>query len=148
MSERIEAMVAQIMNARDLVLNKGSEDGVDVGMRFAILNRKGADIKDPETDEVLGSVELPKTFVKVVSTKPRLSIARTFREFRVPGGSLWPMSALSGLTNPPRTKVETLMTDEARLQDELDEHESFVKIGDPAVQMVGEEFSGAADIED
>lgn len=146
--QRIEARVAQVMTARDLVLNKGSEDGVTVGMRFAILNRKGADIRDPDTDEILGSVELPKTFVKVVSTKPRLSIARTFREFKVPGGSLWAMSAFSGLANPPRTEVETLKTDEARLQDELDEHESYVKIGDPAVQMVGEEFSGAADIQE
>lgn len=148
MSERIEAKVAQIMTARDLVLNKGSDDGVTVGMRFAILNRKGADIKDPDTGEVLGSVELPKTFVKVVSTKPRLCIARTFRQFRISGGALWAMSALGGLTSPPRTNVETLKTDEARLQDELDERESFVKIGDPAVQMVGEEFSGAADTQD
>jgi hypothetical protein len=148
MSERIEAKVAQIMSARDLVLNKGSDDGVAIGMRFAILNRKGADIRDPDTDEVLGSVELPKTFVKIVSTKPRLSIARTFREFRVSGGPLWGMGALSHLADPPSRRVETLKTDEARLQDELDEHESFVKIGDPAVQMVGEEFSGAADTKD
>jgi predicted solute-binding protein len=40
---------------------------------------------------------------------------------------------------------ETLKTDERRLQDELSEHESFVKIGDPALQMVGDDFAGALD---
>lgn len=146
MSERIQAKVAQILTARDLVLNKGFDDGVSVGMRFAILNRKGADVKDPDTGDVLGSVELPKTFVKVVAVKERLSIARTFREFQQGGGALWGLVATSAsLSAPPRTTVETLKTDEARLRDELDEKESYVKIGDPAVQMVSEEFTGAAD---
>lgn len=146
MNERIEAKVAQILTARDLVLNKGSIDGVDVGMRFAILNRKGAAVKDPDTGEVLGSVELPKTFVKVVAVKERLSIARTFREFRTGAGALWSiMAATASVTSAPQTRIETLKTDEARLKDELEEEESYVKIGDPAVQMLGEEFTGAAD---
>src|SRR3712207_4171355 len=123
MDDRIEAKVAQILTARELVLNKGSEDGVAEGMRFAILNRKGADILDPDTGESLGSVELPKTFVKVVSTKPKLAVARTFRTFRTSGGPLWNMLQSSGLTNPPTSRVETLKTDEKRLQEELDEDE-------------------------
>lgn len=146
MSERIEARVAQMLTARDLVLNKGSNDGVSVGMRFAILNRKGADVRDPDTGDILGSVELPKTFVKVVAVKERLCIARTFREFERGGGALWALLASSSsLTSPPHTSVETLKTDEARLREELDEKESYLKIGDPAVQMLGEEFTGAAD---
>ena len=143
--ERIEAKVAEILTARDLVLNRGAMDGVAIGMRFAILNRKGADVKDPDTGEVLGSVELPKTFVKVVAVKDRLSIARTFREFKSGGGALWPMLAASMSASPPQTRVETLKTDEARLKDELDEKESYVKIGDIAVQMLSEEFTGAAE---
>jgi hypothetical protein len=148
-AERIQAKVAQILTARDLVLNKGSSEGVTVGMRFAVLNRKGADVKDPDTGEVLGSVELPKTFVKVVAVKEHLCIARTFREFKSGGGPLWSLMAATSLSAaPPQTRVETLKTDEARLKDELDEKESYVKIGDPAVQMLGEEFTGAADAGD
>ena len=147
MAEPIHAKVAEILAVRDLVLNKGSDHGVEVGMRFAVLNRKGADVKDPDTGEVLGSVELPKTFVKVVAVKERLCIARTFREFTTGGGPLWSVMNQNflGLSSPPSKQFETLKTDEARLKDELDEEESYVKIGDPAVQMFGEEFTGAAD---
>ncbi|MCA1832118.1 MAG: hypothetical protein ABR548_05140 [Actinomycetota bacterium] len=137
MTERIEGRVAQILNSRELVLNRGAADGVQVGMRFAILNRKGADIRDPETDEVLGSVEVEKALVKVVRVHERLAVARTFRTTFVSGI----LGALSGLTTESRHVPETLKTDERTYQQELDESESFVKRGDPAIQIVGEEFS-------
>ena len=142
--QRIEGKVARVLTARDLVLNRGQVDGVIVGMRFAILNRKGADIKDPDSGETLGSIELPKTFVKVVSVKDHLAVARTFREFRTKGGPLWNIGALGPvLDNPPQTRVETLKTDETLVEEEISDTDSYVKIGDPAVEIVDEEFIDA-----
>lgn len=139
MADRIEGRVAQILTARELVINKGKEDGVQVGMRFAVLNRRGADIKDPDTGESLGSVELEKVLVKVVRAADHLAVARTFRTYKVGGGALWAVTA--GMSSaPPRDVVETFDTDERRLKDELDEKESYVKIGDPVVQVTGDEF--------
>ncbi len=138
---RIEGKVARILTARELVINRGSEQGVEVGMRFAVLNRKGREIIDPDTKEVLGSVELPTTFVKVIAVEPKLSIARTFREFFYQGTrprKTASFAALLGGTED-RTEYETLKTDEAKLKDELDESESYVKTGDPVVQIVGGE---------
>ena len=141
---RIEARVARILSARELVLNKGSDDDVNVGMRFAILNSKGTDIVDPESGEVLGSVEVEKTLVKVVRIYDRLSVARTFRTFHTPGGALYSgVGAFTALTRPPTTTVESLETDEQRLKDELDEEDSYVKIGDLAVQIKGDEYEDA-----
>jgi hypothetical protein len=134
---RIEALVAQILNSRELVLNKGVADGVEIGMRFAILNRKGADIKDPESGAVLGSVEVEKALVKVVRVYERLSVARTFRTHVIPGGGL----NFGNLMRPTREIPETLRTDERTYQQELEESESYIKRGDPAVQISGEEFS-------
>lgn len=130
--------MAEILTGTELVLNRGSDDGVQVGMRFAILNRKGAAIMDPDTGEALGSVDLEKTVVKVVRVDPRLSVARTFRTYRS-GGQLAGAS-FARMFEPSVVRVETLRTDERKLKDELDESESYVKIGDPAVQVVGEEF--------
>lgn len=147
-TDRIEAKVARILTARDLVLNRGSEGGVEVGMRFAVLNSKGREIVDPDTKEVLGSVELPKTFVKVISIEPRLSVARTFREFRTParpGALTLPSLSAVMYGTPERVEVETLKTDESRLKDEMDENDSYVKIGDLAVQMIGDEYVGSGD---
>src|ERR1700730_3824695 len=89
MSERIRARVAEVLTERELVLNKGSEDGVSIGMRFAILNRKGADIVDPDTGKSMGPVELEKTIVKVVRLQERLAIARTFRTYRQGGSGFY-----------------------------------------------------------
>lgn len=134
---RIEALVAEILNARELVLNKGSADGINVGMRFAVLNRKGADIRDPTTGDILGSVEVEKALVKVVRVYEHLSVARTFRTKFVPG-----TLALGRLFGGESRHIpETLKTDEKTYQEELDESQSFVKKGDVAVQIAGEEFA-------
>jgi len=148
-AERIEGKVARILTARELVINRGSDHGVEVGMRFAVLNRKGREILDPDTNEVLGSVELPKTFVKVISVDPKLSVARTFREFTTPAvrGTVDTLASYASsfmiTSSPEKTVVETLKTDETKLKDELDEKDSFVKTGDPAVQITkGYQYPG------
>ena len=92
MADRIGSRVAQILTARELVINRGTVEGVAVGMRFAVLNRRGTDIRDPDTGDVLGSVELEKVLVKVVRVDEHLAVARTFRTFTVAGGGatgLW-----------------------------------------------------------
>lgn len=135
---RIEALVAQVLNAKELVINKGSADGVKVGMRFAILNRKGKGITDPTTGEELGSVELEKAVVKIVRVYDRLSVGRTFRT--TPATGLAASIAFGALLGQP-SGPETLKTDERTYQQELDEKDSFVHRGDPAVEMKGDEFN-------
>lgn len=138
MADRVEGQVAQVLNERELVINRGSSHGVEEGMRFAVLNRQGAHITDPETGESLGAVEVEKTLVKVVRVSDKLSVGRTFRTFRRGGFS--PPDALQSLLAPARTEVETLRTEGKTYVEELDEAESYVKRGDPVVQIVGEEF--------
>ena len=133
MADRIEGRVAQILTARELVINRGTVEGVEVGMRFAVLNRRGTDIRDPDTGDVLGSIELEKVLVKVVRVDEHLAVARTFRTFRVPGTGALGWTSFQG--SPARTVPETLKTDERRLKDELDEKESYVKIGDPLSKL-------------
>jgi hypothetical protein len=125
----IRAKVAKIIDARTLVLNKGLSDGVEVGMRFAVLNRNGAEIKDPVTGEVLDSVDVEKT------VKERVAVARTYRKYGGRDG----LSVLGSFAARP-AKVETLKTDEATYKEEMSERDSYVKVGDDAVQVAGEEF--------
>jgi hypothetical protein len=134
--DRIKGEVAAILTRRELVLNRGSDDGVREGMKFAVLNSKGLDVKDPKTGQVLGSVELPKVLVEVVRVQPHLSVARTFNKVKVTG-----LSALGGLFDPtPASGIETLRSVEKPYEEELDEAESYVKRGDTAVEVRGNEF--------
>jgi hypothetical protein len=132
---RIEGKVATVLNERELVLNVGSEEGVKVGMRFKILY--------PDTGAPLGSVEWPKTEVKIVNVQPHMAVGRTFRTITIPErGSQYRgiRSALYGLGLddyvPEKQVVETLRSSDGFAEKELDPSESVVKRGDPAVEIV------------
>ena len=135
----IRGRVARILNTRELVINLGSDSGVTPGMYFDVMDPKGTDIEDPDTGDILGSIERSKVRVKVSRVETRLSIAYTYKGKRVNvGGQGGFISGdLSRILTPPKwvTKYETLKTQEKTWED-LDEEESYVKIGDPVVQVI------------
>lgn len=128
----IHAKVAQLLTSTDLVINRGSEDGVEVGMKFAVMDRLGRDIKDPENGNVIGSVAIAKTVLKVVRVEPHLAVLRTFRRKTSTALSIAAIAGLSG------EREETLRSDERRLQQMLDEKDSKVSVGDPVESFTGE----------
>jgi hypothetical protein len=137
-SERLQGKVAAILSRRELVLNIGSEDEVEIGMKFVILNNKGIDVTDPDTGKVLGTVEVPKTIVKVVRVDgPHLSVARTFRTLRGTPGILGSMSGITGTPSRPETLE---ITPGSSLKAELSEEDSYIKRGDIAVATQGDEY--------
>jgi hypothetical protein len=139
-ADLIEGQVAEILNARELVINRGSDQGVQENMVFEVLAPQAQDIRDPETDELLGSVGRPKVVVKVVQVEPRLAVARTFRsKRRNVGGSDFSKTWMK-LLEPPRyvTEYDTLKSGRGTWE-EIDEDESFVKRGDPVRQAIQNE---------
>ena len=140
--ERIKGSVARVLSTRELVINRGSADGVELEMKFSILDPNGLDITDPETGTVLGSVHRPKTQVVVTQVEPHLSVAMTFKytETNVGGTGLADLSAMgavSKLFEPPKfvRQYETFRTEDAPW-DEINESQSYVKPGDPVEQVV------------
>jgi hypothetical protein len=133
----IEGAVAKILTARELVINRGSKDGVEVGMKFQVLDPKAENVEDPETGNVLGSIDRPKVEVETTRVADHLSIARTFHSQRQNLGGLSISAALARQFEPIRLheRYETLRTDEATWED-LDESKSFVKTGDPVREII------------
>ena len=134
----IRGKVAQVLNSREVALNKGQLDGVEVGMIFRILSLKGSEITDPDTGDLLGSVELEKSRVKVTTVYERVSVAETYRTHKVNvGGRGLGGAALANLLAPPRweTRVDTFEIDDDT-KVELDEEEAYVKRGDPVIQYI------------
>ena len=132
-TEPIRGRVARVLNSREIAINKGSNDGVHIGMIFKILSTKGSEIEDPDTGEMLGSVELVKTSVKVTDVQERIAVASTYRSHRVNVGGRGLF--YSRMFEPPKweTRYETLKIDEAAIE-ELDEEDAIVHTGDPVVQ--------------
>ena len=145
MIKPIRGKVARVLNAREIAINVGATDGVAVGMHFDVMNPDYENIRDPDTKEVLGSIARPKVRVKIIHVQEKLCMATTYRKKRVNTGS--PGSLLSPgpfarflMSSGWITKHETLektgkLGDEP---DELDEHDSYVKTGDPVVQVIEE----------
>ncbi len=134
MTEPIRGKVAQVLSSRDFALNVGSANGVVVGMDFDVIDQ--AEIKDPDTEELLGHIELSKARLRVTDVQEKLAVATTYRETRTQrldaslalgsfSRSLMPSSWLA--------EYESLKTSE-RPWDEG----STVSTGDSVVQVMNE----------
>lgn len=145
MSDLIKSKVARVLDSREIAIAAGSQQGVKIGMYFDVLDPKGEDILDPDTGDVLGSINRPKVRVKITQVQQRLSVASTFKKVKINvGGTNDEFEKLLASIGPlsralmPReyvTKYQTLKTDEKTWED-LDEEESYVKKGDPVIQVV------------
>ena len=140
-TEPITGKVARILNDREVALNIGSDDGVALDMLFDIMS-KGYDIQDPDTGEILGSVQSqrPKIRIRIIQVHDRVSVASTYRTLRVNVGGFVPVSLDNRFLQPPKweTRIETLKMSDTTKK-EITEVDSQVSTGDPVVQAVKDE---------
>lgn len=138
MTNLIRGKVARILNAREIAINVGSAHGVSTDMYFDVMDKNFEDIEDPDTSEILGSIPRPKVRVRVTKVEEKLSLATTYRtKQRNVGGGGISADIIARAFAPSRfiTTTETLKKSEKPWED-LKEEESFVKTGDPVVQVI------------
>ena len=131
MAELIRGKVARVINTREVALNVGMNSGVEVGMAFDILDAKSENIRDPDTGEWLGSIRRSKVRVRVTRVQEKLALATTITERR---GLSFSFSA-SLMPLLWREKYLTLKREEKNWE-HLDEEASYVKVGDPVLQVL------------
>ena len=145
MIEPIRGKVARVLNGQEIVINAGIVDGITVGMDFNVMDTNGEDIRDPDTNEVLGSIERPKVRVRVIHAQEKLAVAMppqskgtntdiladlaasAIPTFGPIARSLMPPSWLEKHEGPRKT---------SQTSDAINEKDSLVKIGDPVVQVI------------
>ena len=94
MTQPIRGKVAQVLNNREIAINLGTAKGVTIGMHFDVVDANGQNIKDPDTGEVLGSIEHSKARVKITRVQEKLSVATTYRSEKVNVGGTRPAITL------------------------------------------------------
>ncbi len=67
------ATVVKIIDENKVVINRGSTDGIKTGQRFLIYKLEDDPIKDPETGEDLGYLEVIRGTGKIIHVQGRLS---------------------------------------------------------------------------
>jgi hypothetical protein len=131
---KINGKVAQVLNEREVVLNRGLEQGVRVGMVVQVADPAVA-VKDPDTGADLGTVRREKVKLKISRVEQKFAVARTFETYQInEGGTLSGLGFDLAQLRPQRivTRVRTLRFDETGLDfSPLQPSESLVKIGDP-----------------
>ncbi len=96
----IEGQVVAILGNREVLIDRGRQHGVEIGMRFVILD-------EVKTIEIPGSgisipIELPKTIVKIVRHEGEVaSVGRTFKTIKGRPG----FSVLIGGEEPDRPET-------------------------------------------
>ena len=134
----IRGKVARVLNNREIAINRGSNDGVELGMKFNILAPETYEIRDPDTGELLGHIDRPKAPVKVTMVYDKIAVATTFRSRTVNvGGNGIGM----GVFVPPkwRKRYETFRENGAKAKTKSKggaEFSAQVSIGDPVVQII------------
>lgn len=67
--------IARVLSSSEVILNKGSDAGVEVGQIYGILDNRTSGIKDPDTGEDLGDYPRYLTKVRVRSVQKLMSYA-------------------------------------------------------------------------
>ena len=146
MAEPIRGKVARVLNGQEIVINAGNAHGVTVGMDFNVMDTNGEDIRDPDTNEVLGSIERPKVRVRVIHAQEKLAVATSpqpkgvktdiFADLAAAAIPTLGPVARSLMVTPPNPYASSRKTSETAHA--LDDKENGVKIGDPVVQVIEE----------
>ncbi|HRH41243.1 MAG TPA: hypothetical protein PKY82_06320 [Pyrinomonadaceae bacterium] len=136
---RIEGRVAQILNARELIINIGEEKGVRLKMRFAVLASEPLEVRDPETGDLLDIIDREKVRVEATEVRAKITICRTYKFKIISGGPLYTtlsgIGAIGDFTRPPQKIVETLEAKNSSLPPPLSPEDSYVKINDRVIQI-------------
>ncbi len=136
MTKPIRGKVARVLNAREIAINVGTAKGVTVGMYFDVMGTYN-EIEDPDTREVLGSLERLKVRVKITQVQEKLSLATTYRKEQVTtDNALAPGPFTRALMQDDSiTRYETL-SDPRRIKDTIKVEDNYVNVGDPVVQVI------------
>jgi hypothetical protein len=129
--ESIKGKVAAIKDEYTIIINKGSENGVEEDMRFMIYE-EGEEIIDPDTKNSLGKLEYLKAKVKVKYASDKFAWAETYQTYMV---NSWNAinTALLGIGNK-QERIKLPLEEMANEPNQM--LNRFVKVGDPVRQII------------
>lgn len=93
-----DGQVADILNDREVVINLGSQNGIESGHKFVVFSL-GDEIPDPNTGESLGRLELIKGRGEVVHVQQKMCTIKTYEY------TMAPLSVSSVLDSMDQRKV-------------------------------------------
>lgn len=69
--------IVKILDEYSVIINAGTNMGIEIGDEFQILDTEGSEVIDPETGAVLGYLELVKETVRVSDVHEKMCFCET-----------------------------------------------------------------------
>ena len=134
MSTLIRGKIAYVLDNGDIVINVGAAHGVHRGMYFDVIDDHKLDIRDPDTKEVIGSLEISKIKVEVIDTQEKISVATPHLSLKKRAKGVYRVST------PLGPFARSLMPDSWVTEDAISwsGKNSDVEVGNSVVQFIGE----------
>ncbi len=125
--------IAKIIDETTFIITGGISDGLKEGDKFQIVGQVGEEIKDPETGEVLGTLDSVKGIIVATTLYAKMTIARS-ETFKV-GGTINPaFLATSNSINDlfGHTEHKALSVDPSQITGGLDTYsdDNPIQVGD------------------
>ena len=132
----IQGKVAKVLNDREVVINRGTDHGVKLGMRFKLIET--VQIQDPDTRDGIGTITREKIRFMVVHSQPSMSIARTYETHIFGSSSASQAAEMLAQSINPQTSMQK--TDVKRIRPAGDSDEPvLVKVGDVVNEVTDDE---------
>jgi len=71
------ALVVEVLNEYEVVINRGSSHGIKTGQRFLVFELSEKEIYDPETEKSLGFLEIVKGTGKITHVQDKMATIRS-----------------------------------------------------------------------
>jgi hypothetical protein len=117
--EITQAKAARVVSEREVAFNRGKDQGVQTGDHVTLSRR--VEIRDPDTNEELGSVLVPKARFEVTILGAKYCVGRITDRVSVKGKS----TLAAAWMQPVKTVTESELLESTDTV--------YVKAGDPAV---------------
>lgn len=78
-SRKFPALVVSKLNEHTLVINRGSNDGVELGDEFLVYYVDPEELIDPETGESLGNLEVVRGTAEATHVQPKITTIKSNR---------------------------------------------------------------------
>lgn len=122
--------IAKILDEYSVIVNAGTDDGIEVGDQFQILDKKGSAVKDPDTGATIGHLDLIKGTINVSEVQEKMCICTSPNYVSIPATSL--LSSIRDITEalPVSSRREKLNVDLDQVTGGLRKSDAPIQVGD------------------
>lgn len=125
-----EFKIVKILDEYNVIINAGANHNVKMGDTFQVLDKEGSKVIDPDTQEVIGRLDLIKATVEVTELHEKMCIcsSRVIANYKSPFANLPALTPIS--QKLLSTEKEKLNVDLKQVTGGKRKSNSKIKIGD------------------